>query len=295
MMRLVSLNVSEPIEIQTGRGTVRTGIFKSPVDGARALRRLNLDGDGQADLQAHGGPNRAVYAYAVEAYAFWRRELGREDLEPGSFGENFTVEGLVDEEVLIGDRFVVGSAVVEVSQPRSPCFKLGLRLDDPQMPGRIVAANRPGFYLRVIEEGAVQAGDVFERVGREQGSLSVADINDLYWRDHSDVERLARAASIEALSAGWRAGFSEFARASTQAQAQARPAWDGFARSSSRGPCRRPPPCAPCTSSRRTVSRSLPISRGRRSCCAWIAYPGRRDRCCGAAPSPSRRRQTSYV
>lgn len=225
-MRLVSLNASEPIEIPTASGSVRTGIFKRPVDGARMLRRLNLDGDGQADLRAHGGPNRAVYVYALEAYAFWRGELGRDDLEPGAFGENFTVEGLVDHEVRIGDRFAIGSAVVEVSQPRSPCFKLGVRLEDPQMPSRIVAASRPGFYLRVLEEGTVEAGNVFERVRREEGSLSVAVVNDLYWRDHADPERLARASAIEALSEGWRIGFSELARASTRAEAG--PAWEGF-------------------------------------------------------------------
>lgn len=227
-MALVSVNVSLPREVADGARTVFTGIFKVPVSGRRTLRRLNLEGDGQADLQAHGGPNRAVYVYSLEQYAFWRERLGREDLEAGSFGENFTVDALPDVEVLVGDRFRVGSALVEVSQPRNPCFKLGLRLGDSQMPSLLVAESRPGFYLRVLEEGDVGPGDELELVARDPDSLSVAAINDLYWKPGKDPELLRRAAGLDALSEGWRDGFASFLAPAAPGPGAAPPAWSGF-------------------------------------------------------------------
>lgn len=226
-MALASLNVSLPREVVDGARTVSTGIFKSPVRRRLALGRLNLEGDGQADLVAHGGVNRAVYVYSLVHYRQWRAELARDDLAPGSFGENFTVEGLTDTEVLIGDRYRVGSALVEVSQPRNPCFKLGLRLGDPQLPQRLVAASRPGFYLRVIEEGEVGTGDDLDLVERDDTSLSVALINDLYWKPGGDRDLLRRGADLAALSPGWRDGLRDVLERPAPVPAPSA-AWTGF-------------------------------------------------------------------
>ncbi len=163
-MRLLSVNVSLPSLVPYGRGMVSTGIFKVPVEDRVALRRLNLDGDGQADLVNHGGPHRAAYAYPVENYEYWARELDRADFAFGQFGENFTVEGMTEDDVHIGDVFRVGGALVEVSQPRPPCFKLGIKMGMPKFPKLFLASGRVGFYVRVLEEGEVGRGDVFERV-----------------------------------------------------------------------------------------------------------------------------------
>ena len=166
-MRLLSVNVSPPKEVLHGSETVETGIFKEPVAGRVMLRELNLDGDGQADLINHGGVHQAVYAYPIEHYDYWRRELGREDFGFGQFGENFTVEGMPEDEVHIGDVFRVGGdALVEVSQPRTPCFKLGIRMGLPRFPKLFLKSGRIGFFLRVLEEGEVGAGDAGERVAR---------------------------------------------------------------------------------------------------------------------------------
>ena len=169
-MRLVTVSVGRPREVpDERRGTVRTGIWKQPVDGPVRVGRLNLAGDGQADLEAHGGEHKAVYAYPLEHYAVWRRELGRDDLEPGGFGENLTVEGLLEADVHIGDQFRIGTAVLEVSQPRTPCFKLALRIGDPTLVRRFTESGRSGFYLRVITEGELAAGQPVERVARPAG------------------------------------------------------------------------------------------------------------------------------
>jgi MOSC domain-containing protein YiiM len=156
---LLSVNVGMPKDVTWRGRTVFTGVFKDPVDGPAHVRRLNIDGDGQGDKGGHGGEQRAVFAYQMDSYRYWERELGRSDFVFGQFGENFTIEGLSDQEVCIGDRYGIGSAVFEVTQPRVTCYRVGLRMDDPRIPALLVSRHRPGFYLRVIEEGDVQAGD----------------------------------------------------------------------------------------------------------------------------------------
>lgn len=185
---------------------VSTGIFKEPAARPVFLRRLNLDGDGQADLRVHGGADKAVYAYPWEHYAFWQAELGRKDFTPGQFGENFTVTGWLEDAVFIGDEFRIGEARVQVSQPRSPCYKLGIRMNDNQFPARFAAANRTGFYLRVLQEGKVVAGDAIERVAHDSNSMSV---HDTFWLRHGSGtrEEYERAMKIPMLSPSWRAVF----------------------------------------------------------------------------------------
>jgi MOSC domain-containing protein YiiM len=172
------------------------------------LRRLNLDGDGQADLRVHGGADKAVYAYPYEHYAFWGAELGRNDFAHGQFGENFTITGWLEDAVCIGDEFQIGAARVQVTQPRSPCFKLGIRMSDDQFPARFAAANRTGFYLRVLQEGRVNAGDTIERVAHDAGSLSVRDVFRLR-HDCGTRAEYQRAARLLALTPSWRAVFEK--------------------------------------------------------------------------------------
>jgi ferredoxin-NADP reductase/MOSC domain-containing protein YiiM/ferredoxin len=225
MARLVSLNVGLPQDVPWQGRTVHTGIFKYPVDGRRLVRRLNVDGDGQGDLGGHGGENRAVLVYQRQSYEHWRRFLGREDLEDGRFGENFTVDGLPDDEVHIGDRFRIGEAEFEVTQPRVTCFRVGMRLGEPRMPALLVAHHRPGFYLRVITEGHVQAGDeiVRTRIGRHE--LSVADVDALLYLPDRDRDVLRKAADIPALSPGWQGSFRDLLAAE---EPPAPRGWPGF-------------------------------------------------------------------
>ena len=208
-MKLLSVNVSLPKEVPHERGTVSTGIFKKPVAGRVMLRTSNLDGDGQADLTNHGGIHRAAYAYSIENYDYWRRELGRSDFAFGQFGENFTVEGMSEEDVHIGDVFRVGDALVEVTQPRPPCFKLGIKMDAARFPKLFLASGRVGFYLRVLEEGEVEAGDVFERVESDPERMTVREISHLLFFDPENLEGARRALRIRALSPGWRDSFEE--------------------------------------------------------------------------------------
>jgi MOSC domain-containing protein YiiM len=208
-VKLLSVNVSQPTEIAHGRGTVSTGIFKKPVAGRIMLRALNLDGDGQADLANHGGIHRAAYAYSIENYDYWRRELGRADLGFGQFGENFTVRGMVEDDVHIGDVFRVGDALVEVSQPRPPCFKLGIKMGMARFPKLFLASGRVGFYLRVLDEGEVGAGDVFERVESDPERVTVREMSHLLFFDPENLEGAERALRIRALSPGWRGSFEE--------------------------------------------------------------------------------------
>ena len=208
-MRLLSVNVSHPREVAHARKTVRTGIFKEPVAGRVVLRELNLDGDGQADLVNHGGVHRAAYAYPVENYDHWRRELGRDDFGFGQFGENFTIEGMMEDDVHIGDVFRVGNALVEVSQPRPPCFKLGIKMVMPRFPKLFLASGRVGFYLRVLEEGEVGAGDEIERVRRDPEWLTVRETSHLLFFEAENLEGARRALRVPALSPGWRESFEE--------------------------------------------------------------------------------------
>ena len=172
MARLVSVNIGLPRDITWRGKTVRTGIWKSPVPGRLIVRKLNIDGDGQGDLGGHGGVNRAVMVYQLDSYRYWERELSRTNFSYGQFGENFTVDGLPDVEVRIGDRYRIGTALFEVSQPRVTCYRVGIRMDEPQMAALLVAHHRPGFYFRVLEEGEVGAGDEIVKVadGPEQMS-----------------------------------------------------------------------------------------------------------------------------
>jgi ferredoxin-NADP reductase/MOSC domain-containing protein YiiM len=207
MMRLLSVNVGLPREVQWRGRSVRTAIFKSPVEGRRRVRRLNVDGDGQADLVGHGGEHRAVYVYDRSAYEHWSEVLGREDLVPGHFGENFTVEGMPDDEVCVGDRYRIGDATFEVTQPRVTCYKVGLRLTEPRMPALLYSHGRPGFYLRVLEEGEVGPGDVIERIAVGPEAMSVREISGLLYLPGHAPAGLRRALAIPALSEGWRGSF----------------------------------------------------------------------------------------
>ena len=209
MPKLLSVNVGLPREIAWQGKVVRTAIWKRPVSGRVYARRLNLDGDGQADLKGHGGEHRAVMVYQLEAYRYWERELGRNDFEYGQFGENFTVEGLPDDEVCIGDRYRIGTAVFEVTQPRVTCYRLGIRMDNPQMAALLVSHKKPGFYCRVITEGEVGAGDEIQKIADGPGRISVAEIDSLLYSANHDLKRIAIAARIPALSPGWKDSFED--------------------------------------------------------------------------------------
>ncbi|HLD14819.1 MAG TPA: MOSC domain-containing protein [Burkholderiales bacterium] len=208
-MRLISVNVGRPRAVSYRDGTVTTGIYKGPVAGRAWLRRLNLDGDGQADLRVHGGEDKAAYAYPHEHYAFWARELGRNDFSFGQFGENLTVEGLLEDAVFIGDIFRAGEALVQVSQPRAPCFKLGIRMGDAGFVARFAAANYTGFYLRVLEEGRVAAGDAIMLAERAKDSVSVSGAFRLRHGTGGARAEYERAAQISAFSPSWQAAFEK--------------------------------------------------------------------------------------
>lgn len=209
-MKLVSINRGLPREVLWHGQTVTTAIYKEPVEGRVVLRTLNLDGDRQADLSVHGGKDKAVYCYPVEHYGFWRSELPGRELPMGSFGENFTVEGLVEDSVRIGDRFSIGSAEVVVTQPRVPCYKLGIRFGADEMVKRFLASHRTGFYLSVVREGEVGAGDEMVLLSREPDSVSVADIMRLYVTKQygsDDIALLPRALGVHALPESWKEFF----------------------------------------------------------------------------------------
>jgi MOSC domain-containing protein YiiM len=208
-MKLLSVNVSLPKEIPHGRKTISTGIFKEPVAGRVMLRASNIDGDGQADLENHGGIDRAAYAYSIENYYHWRQELGRNEFAFGQFGENFTVEGMVENDVHIGDVFRIGDALVEVSQPRPPCFKLGIKMGMAGFPKLFLASGRVGFYLRVLEEGEVGAGDVFELAQSDPKQVSVREMSHLLFFEPENLEGAKQALRVAALSPGWRDSFEE--------------------------------------------------------------------------------------
>ena len=207
MARLLSVNVGMPKDVSWHGRTVRTGVWKSQIAGPQMVRRLNIDGDGQGDLAGHGGEQRAVLVYQIESYRHWRRFFGRDDLEYGAFGENFTVEGLDDDIVCIGDRYRIGEAEFEVTQPRVTCYRVGMRLGEPELPSLLVAHHRPGFYLRVLTEGHVSAGDEIVQTARGRHGLSVADVDSLLYLPGHEMEQLKAALDIPALSPGWRESF----------------------------------------------------------------------------------------
>ena len=208
-MKLLSVNVSLPKEIQVKGKTVRTGIFKEPVDGRVKVRTLNLEGDGQADLVGHGGLFRAVYVYSFDNYAYWERELRRDDFGLGQFGENLTVEGMSDEDVHAGDIFRIGTALFQVTQPRVPCYKLAIKMDAEGFYSRILASGRLGFYFRVLEEGQVAAGDAIEKVEVDPVGLTINQLNKLMYFDKDDFDGAREALRVEALSPGWRVTFEK--------------------------------------------------------------------------------------
>ena len=208
-MKLLSVNVSLPKEVLYKGKTVTTGIFKEPVNGRVMLRALNLDGDGQADLIGHGGIHKAAYAYSIENYDYWKRALGRTDFTFGQFGENFTVEGMLEDEIHVGDVFRVGSALVEVTQPRVPCYKLGIKMGLSGFEKKFLASCQVGFYLRVLEEGEVGAGDVFERVGIDPERMTVRETCHLLYFDTKNLDGARKALRIRALSPGWQQAFEE--------------------------------------------------------------------------------------
>jgi MOSC domain-containing protein YiiM len=206
-MRLLSINVGLPRDVDWRGKTVRTSIFKSPVSGRVRVTRLSVEGDQQSDLAVHGGIEKAVYAYPAEHYAFWREELPGLDLPWGAFGENFTTEGLLEGSVRIGDRLRVGSAEFVVTQPRMPCFKLGIRFGRPDMVKRFQRSGRSGFYLAVLQEGEVTAGESFELIARDEPGVTVAEVVNLYTADAANQDLLRRVSELPALPEGWREYF----------------------------------------------------------------------------------------
>jgi len=229
---LLSVNVGMPKDVSWRGKTVFTGIWKHPVDGPVMVRRLNIDGDGQGDRHGHGGEQRAVLVYQIQSYRHWQRYLGRDDFGYGQFGENLTVDGLPDDEVCIGDRYRIGEAEFEVTQPRVTCYRVGLRLGEPRLPALLVSHRRPGFYLRVIREGRVRAGDRIAKTAAGPGALSVAAADALLYLPGKDPAGLRRALQIPALSPGWQRSFRELLAAAEAAPgaraAPAGPAWAGF-------------------------------------------------------------------
>ena len=206
-MKVLSVNVGLPRDVAWRGRTVRTSIWKPPVDGRVHVATLNLDGDAQSDLTVHGGVDKAVYAYPSEHYAYWRRELPDLEFPWGAFGENLTVEGMRENELRIGDRFRIGSAEFVVTQPRMPCYKLGVRFDRPDMVKRVMQSRRMGFYFAVLEEGDVGAGDAIVQTARGESDLTVADVVELYATDEGNQDQLRRATETSALPESWRDYF----------------------------------------------------------------------------------------
>src|SRR5580700_11095688 len=210
---LVAVSVGLPRDVQWKGRTVHTGIWKEPVSGRRLVRRLNVDGDGQGDLAGHGGEQRAVFVYQLESYRYWQEQLKRTDFVHGQFGENFTIEGLPDDSVCIGDRYQIGSALFEVTQPRVTCYRVGIRTNEPRMPALLTSSGRPGFYFRVLREGEVGAGDEIVKVGEAKERMTVAEINALLYSPNHPHNQLERSLRIEALSPGWRRSFETLLQA----------------------------------------------------------------------------------
>ncbi len=234
MGRLLSVNVGMPKDVPWQGRTVFTGVFKEPVTGPRRVGRLNVEGDGQGDLQGHGGEQRAVFVYQIGSYRYWEGELERDDFVHGQFGENFTIEGLADDEVCIGDRFRIGGATLEVTQPRVTCYRVGIRMKDPRIPALLVSHRRPGFYFRVLEEGEVEAGDEILKLSSGPEQMPVAEVDGLLYLPGHARQDLLRALRIPALSPGWQASFQALLERGPGggnaglAASSPPPAWDGF-------------------------------------------------------------------
>lgn len=207
--KILSVNVSFPKEIDFDGQKVTTGIFKKPVDERVMLRTLNLDGDKQADLTVHGGPDKAVYAYPIEHYEYWRKIFPYIEMSNGMFGENFTIEGLKESEVSVGDAFQIGSSKIIATQPRMPCYKLGIKFGRMDVIKKFLASGRSGIYFKVSEKGEVGAGDTIEQIGKDPNQITITDIVRLYASDREDIETMRRAVKIEALPEGWKHHFLE--------------------------------------------------------------------------------------
>src|SRR5215510_4620685 len=217
MARLLSVNVGLPRDVEWRGRIVHTAIWKEPVQGRCRVKRLNVEGDGQADLGGHGGEQRAVFVYQIESYRYWEERLARRDFTYGQFGENFTVEGLPDDAVCIGDRYKIGTALLEVTQPRVTCYRVGIRMNERRMPALLTSSGRPGFYFRVLEEGEVGADDEIVKVGEAKERMTVAEINALLYSPKHPRDQLERALRIEALSPGWRSSFEALLRSQATA------------------------------------------------------------------------------
>lgn len=238
MPKLLAVNVGVPRDVTWKGKTVRTAVWKSPVTGPRMVRTLNIDGDAQGDLAGHGGEQRAVFVYQMDAYHYWERFLGRSDFVYGQFGENFTVEGLLDNEVCIGDRYRIGGAAFEVSQPRVTCYRVGIRMNDPRMPALLVEHHRPGFYFRVLQEGEVGAGDDIVKLAEGPERITVAEVDALLYLPGHSGEQLQRALRVPALSKGWQSSFQAMLEQGLGSEAtvgnpglaneEQAPAWPGF-------------------------------------------------------------------
>lgn len=236
MARLLSINVGLPRDVSWRGATVHTAIWKQPVQGRVPVRRLNVEGDGQGDLAGHGGEHRAVMVYQIDAYRYWEAQLGRKDFSYGQFGENFTVEGLADDEVCVGDRYRIGSALLEVTQPRVTCYRVGIRMAEPAMAALLVAHHRPGFYFRVLEEGEAGAGDEIVKVAEGPEHITVAEIDALLYLPSPSREQLQRSLRVPALSQGWQASLravldqnsSGGGTPGLNASGGPPPAWPGF-------------------------------------------------------------------
>src|SRR3954466_11232647 len=233
---LLSVNVGMPQDVAWRGRTVFTGVYKESVTGPRMVRRLNVDGDGQGDLGGHGGEARAVFVYQTDSYRHWERELERDDFVYGQFGENFTIDGLGDDEVCVGDRYQIGTAIFEVTQPRVTCYRVGIRMDDPRIPALLVSHRRPGFYFRVLEEGDVEAGEDIFKLASGPEQMTVAEVDALLYLPGHPRQHLLRALRMPALSPGWQASFRallEGAPGSGNAgltTLSPPPAWPGFRR-----------------------------------------------------------------
>jgi len=238
MPRLLSVNVGLPRDVTWNGKTVRTAVWKSPLTGRRMVRQLNIDGDVQGDLVGHGGEQRAVFVYQMDSYHYWERILTRSDFVFGQFGENFTVEGLPDSEVCIGDRYRIGDAILEVTQPRVTCYRVGIRMNEPRMAALLVAHRRPGFYFRVLQEGEVGAGDDIVKIADGPERITVAEIDALLYLPGHSREQLQRALRIPALSKGWQSSFQAILQQDLSSKAavgnpglaneEQVPAWHGF-------------------------------------------------------------------
>src|SRR6266704_4397070 len=204
---LLSVNVGMPQDVAWHGQTVHTAVWKRPVEGPRLVGRLNIDGDGQGDLAGHGGEHRAVFVYQIGSYRYWQEQLGRDDFSYGQFGENFTVDGLADDRVCIGDQYRIGAAVFEVTQPRVTCYRVGIRMGDPRIPALLVSHHRPGFYFRVLREGAVQAGDDIVQVASGPEVMTVTEADALLYLPGHPRQQLLRALRIPALPGGWKTSF----------------------------------------------------------------------------------------